>query len=147
CKNVSPMYPLLAYCTERTPAEAWHETIAVRWAMHVQDTGHCRHGNQSSLYRAGDFVARKVDKACRLADGAVVPDDSDVFDKSSQAINASFELVNRASVYRDSPLATAILPVLVVPKGMLWCARFRSDGTREGNVSQVSRVTLFIGAP
>jgi hypothetical protein len=147
CKHVTSERPLLAYVTHRAAREAWHETISVYPAngRHLV-ISHCRHGDSGSMYRVGDWVARRVDQVVKASDGTTSSDDADVFDRCSQAINSSAELAVRAADIGYDVTAAAIVPILVVPAGSLWQVQFDATGVLAGDPEKVDRVSLFVGA-
>ena len=75
--------------------------------------------------------------------------DSDVFDKWTQALASIAEMVERAVKHLSARRAfiprTAFLPVLVVPDGTLWGAKYSSSGDLEEHPTKESEITFYVG--
>jgi hypothetical protein len=75
--------------------------------------------------------------------------DGETYEKMTQAINSGVELVNDTHYENGGALSkfTAILPILVVPKGCLWNIAYDDDGKIEGSPEQVSHVQYYWDSP
>jgi len=145
CKNIGLESPLLVHTVSRTESEAFHEVIRppnpeVRrnWAETRRITG------VRSAYRPTEEVGKRTDQVSLKSDGTFVRSDSAVFDKISQSINAARDLLTQAAVSKSVDHVAAVVPVLVVPDGMLWQVAYRPDGSIAQEPQQVDRTCLFV---
>ena len=74
-------------------------------------------------------------------------DDSETFEKLNQAVNSSRDLVRYygSPSLSQSPDLRVIMPVLVVPDGVLWQVDYAADGTMITNPHVIPATTLFLG--
>jgi hypothetical protein len=79
-----------------------------------------------------------------LVSGELVSDDALTFDKMSQAINSSHDLVRELVTKKSPPNRRVIVPLLVVPAGRLWQVEYRWDGAILNGPRQVKEATLFL---
>lgn len=108
------------------------------------------------IYQSGHHVGRSLIQVWKNGEGFLAGGDAEVFDKWSQP------LATPADQARLLPLAVmnvprlrlaALLPVLVVPDGVLWEANYADDGRTSpslisgeapGHVHQVHETTFFV---
>lgn len=153
CKNIRDYFPLVIHCTPRTLKEAYQELVWSRTETHHVPF-HKRGfplivNGEKSVYLPCDPVGKSCDQIGRK-DGKereLVSNDGDVFDKISQAINASYDLI-KASHYAGSESMTvvsSVVPVLVIPDGRLWTIWYDKDGNIEEGPAPADSVSYFIG--
>jgi hypothetical protein len=103
---------------------------------------------QFSLYPKKHFVAKAVDQIGKRPDGEITSNDGEVFDKISQAINSSIDLIYEAP-YLDTDIhpvyLTFVCPVLVVPDSSLWQVKYSNDGEQIGEPEQIRHISYYIG--
>ena len=101
------------------------------------------------MYNENDYVAKSVDQiGKRKHDDQLTSADSGVFDKISQAINATKELISDA-YYLDTTIIpsflTFVCPVLVVPDDILWQVKYFDDGSQDGRPEKIKHISYFVG--
>ena len=104
---------------------------------------------QFTLYPKKQFVAKSADQIGKQLDnGEITASDGEVFDKISQAINSSIDLISEAH-YLDTDISpayfTLVFPVLVIPDSSLWQAKYSDDGAQLGEPEQINHVSYYIG--
>jgi hypothetical protein len=145
CKNLRPNFPLLISAVPRTLSEAFHDLIRYRCGtvLSVTEIFHVNRGQ--SIYREGEMVGKRTDQVGRTEHNSeLFSDDSATFEKLSQAISSSKDIyVDNA---RDSgpPFIRMVIPVLVVPVGVLWQVEYDTDGNMTTHPYRVNEATLFI---
>ncbi len=145
CKNLKPHYPLFISRMPRRREESYHEAIR---------TGHencCSHRFISgrSMYRKTEPVGKSTTQVGKTPTKELSVGDSEVFDKWSQALASSFDLISIAGtsfVTSESfSLTTVVIPVLVVSNDTLWAVDYSADGQIENEPKQVDECAVFIG--
>lgn len=143
CKNVGGNFPLLVHAVPRKPSEAFHELIVVdhrRLSDHTID--HVM--GVDSRYRPEVPVGKRLDQVGRTPSGDLVGNDQDVFEKVSQSINTTVDLIESAGRDGSSPRLYAIVPLLVVPDEHLWQVDYSSAGEQQGPPRMVDNATVFL---
>jgi hypothetical protein len=151
CKNIRPNFPLVLHCLKRKEEESYNELIVTRALnddspIDIEGATSIRLKNQA-LYFKYHYVAKTADQVGRARDNTIVATDGGVFEKISQAIHASKELISDASSLQatEEDRYTLVCPVLVVPDSMLWQVNYSDDGARVGPPESVNHVSYFIG--
>src|SRR6185295_6430401 len=101
-----------------------------------------------SVYRPGERVGKSCAQVGRAAhDDAIVANDSEVFEKWSQAIASAADLADEAATrgQRNDTAISVVLPILVVPDGALWEVGFRVDGSRLFDPRNTERCPFYVG--
>jgi len=150
CKNVRQYHPLLLSAVPRTEAESFHDCIEVSPPSPYGHWSSCnRLSGCDSVYPVGEGVGKKTDQVGResATAGELVSDDSETFEKLNQAVNSSRDLVRS---YGSPSLSQpqnrrVIMPVLIVPDGVLWQVDYATDGTMVTNPRIIPATTLFLG--
>lgn len=149
CKNVRPHHPLLLSAVPRTEAESFHECIDVSPpSSYGRSSKRARLSGCDSVYLVGEGVGKKTDQVGRESapSGELVSDDSETFEKLNQAVNSSRDLIRYyGSPSLPPPDRRVIMPVLIVPDGVLWQIDYGPDGTTTTNPRLVPATTLFLG--
>jgi hypothetical protein len=146
CKNLQPNFPLLLSAVPRTNDESYHDVIRFR-----EGQVHCfsnveRIGANLSRFTPHQMVGRKLDQVKRDDQRKVLlSDDSQTFDKCSQAINSSRDAIQDIATDSRLPGLRAVLPVLIVPDGTLFQVDYSSSGHKEKAPHHVPYSTLFVG--
>lgn len=155
CKNIRANYPLVLHCSPRTEGESYQDLIWSRIAkggiaVQLFDRAFpCGLPGDDSVYRVQDPVGKSCDQVGRRDDnkGEVLSSDGDVFEKISQAINSSYDLI-RSSHYAGDEEVTVVsnvVPVLVVPDGRLWTVWYDNSGEIVEGPAPVSAASYYIG--
>jgi hypothetical protein len=143
CKNLRPNNPLLLSTVPRTTPESFHNLL-------VWDPDAFVHASVrpvtglDSVYRPGEMVGKKTHQVFREGSGKLDSNDEATFDKLNQAVNSCQDLVREYGLKRSQPLLRAIVPLLVVPKGLLWQVDYDTDGNLKTAPRGVTRASLFL---
>jgi hypothetical protein len=145
CKNVREGSPIVAHLVRRSREEAFHDAIVGK-DVEVQSQGYSdivfeptysgnagrivRLTQAATCYSAHDLVAKSVDQITRDGSGKIRSSDGQFFEKSSQALNSAYDLINGALESPATTVAYFVFPVLVVPDGRLWAVEYKDDGTK-----------------
>lgn len=163
CKNLRENFPLVVHCLERKENESYNELIFT----FKPETPTQRIGlvsmplpsafiefsrsikvQQFSLYPKKQFVAKSADQVGKRDNGEITSNDGEVFDKISQAINSSIDLISEAH-YLDTDISPAYLtfvcPVLVIPDSSLWQVKYSDNGEQLGEPEQINHISYYIG--
>jgi hypothetical protein len=151
CKNLRPNFPLLISAVPRTTDEAFHDIVVLRLGtiLAEREVRHVDRGQ--SIYRPGDMVGKQTDQVGRRTVQAgkqqiseLFSDDNAAFDKANQAINSSKDIFITSASHSARPLVRVVVPVLVVPSGMLWQVDYDGDGNIKKYPYRVNEATYFI---
>jgi hypothetical protein len=103
---------------------------------------------RTSFYSANESVGKDLCQVRRDPRAGLVGSDEKLFDKYQQALASAADLIAAAEgehrPRREVTLFTAILPILVVPDGTLWAARYSSRGQLERDPEQTNEVTFYL---
>lgn len=166
CKNLRPNFPLLISCLPRRPEEAFHElSVSVKPQSVIKDKlGRTQHltaktvagiyrarifrlKHTESLYEIGDSVGKSCDQVGRSKDDEIVFNDSGIYNKWSQAISSTHDLISHAfsDGQRNGKKAVSLVfPLVVVPDDRLWCVKYDVDGNRISDPEAVERCPFFV---
>jgi hypothetical protein len=157
CKNLHDNFPLVVHCLKRRVNESYNELIYTFDPEKNYDSGSmiaAIQGNSksirvpgSSLYSKDKYVAKSTDQVGRRTDRTITASDGGVFEKISQAINSSSDLISEAHDLDATELEylTFVCPVLVVPDSTLWQVKYSDDGARVELPELTTHVSYFIG--
>jgi hypothetical protein len=162
CKNVSEGSPVVIHTVPRPSEDAFHQTLISK-RMRVdsrfpvissgQSTGHqwrvIEVTGDRARYKSNAPVGKHLDQIANYGDdgvGSIQKRDGGIFDKFSQALSSSVDLVVKAvaSIQGGACLSAAIVPVVVVPDGRLWEIPYSDSGKLLGTPKQLSRVSLLV---
>ena len=134
CKNLNPFFPLVIHCLKRTSEEAFFDCIFSYYnkISSGQRATTIKTMNGLHRYEVGKPVGKSTDQVGRqLHDNEIVASDGGVFDKISQAINSSKDLIDSAATSGRGDVLTLsfINPILVVPDETLWMIMYDEDGS------------------
>ncbi len=164
CKNLRENFPLVVHCLERKDNESYNELIhtfqpkaptqqvgpiSLPLPSTFMEISQSIRIQQFSLYPEKQFVAKSADQVGKRQDnGDITSTDGEVFDKISQAINSSRDLISEAH-YLDTDIyptyLTLVCPVLVIPDSSLWQVKYSDDGEQIGEPKQINHVSYYIG--
>lgn len=158
CKNLRDNFPLILHCLKRKKNESYNELIYTSDPEKRYESGSLTAALEShvksiravklTLYPEGEYVAKSADQIGRRSDRTIIANDGGVFEKISQAINSSRDLISAANdldADEKTEFLTFVCPVLVIPDSTLWQVRYSDDGARTGPPEPVKHVTYFIG--
>lgn len=157
CKNLQPHFPLVMHCLRRKQNEAYNEWIYTfdadtRYGSDIRSLSHFEQAesievSRYSIYPEAAYVAKSADQVGRRNDGSITATDGGVFEKISQAINSSRDLISEAYDLdtKDNDSFTFVCPVLIVPDSTLWRVKYSDDGARDGAPEPINHVSYFIG--
>ena len=144
CKNLRASRPLLLSAVPRTSEESFHDVF---WQDSINAFPFIKPVQENRFYRTGQMVSKKTDQVARGdKNGGLVTDDSEAFDKLNQAINSCQALIQKCSTRKGPPhpRRSVVMPVLVVPDGMLWQVDYNSEGYIGTPPRQVPRCSFYI---
>jgi hypothetical protein len=151
CKNLRPNCPLLISAVPRTSDEAFHDMVVLRPAPALADRQVQRIDRGRSIYRPGDMVGKQTDQVGKRTVQAgkqqiaeLFSDDNAAFDKVNQAINSSKDTFIISASHSGRPLVRVVVPVLVVPSGVLWQVDYDENGNIKKYPYKVNEATFFI---
>ena len=101
------------------------------------------------MYRKSELVGKSTTQVGKTPSKELTAGDSEVFEKWSQALASSSDLISLAgedhSPFEDKFLTTVVIPVLVVADGMLWVVDYSAEGQISQAPKKVSECTIFVG--
>jgi hypothetical protein len=145
-------------CVPRAQSESFHELIVSYHPDMVEQSypripaydknSETKRVNQPySAYAVGEPVGKSCAQVGKATDNSIIANDTEVFAKWSQALASAHDLADEATqageVGKDVSLSL-ILPLLVVPDGMLWKVDYQSNGTRNSDPIQTDRCSFFV---
>ncbi|MCB2214249.1 hypothetical protein KQH50_02520 [bacterium] len=163
CKNLRDYFPLIVHCLKRRKNESYNELIHTFVPRNpTQRTGpitlplpsvfmeNCRimRDYEHGLYHEEEFVAKAVDQIGLDMNGDITSYDREVFDKITQAINSSVDLISEAPFLNTDNFPfyyTFVCPVLIVPDDSVWQVNYSGEGEQLGEPQKVRHVPYFIG--
>lgn len=158
CKNLRRNYPLLVSRVPMRTEESYHEVIIsgrrrrkLPTPEPLPQTDTCR-VDGTNLLPPIDYtgkstaqIGRTISPPHDLTGGQ----DTEVFEKWSQAISSAFGLVKDSvsdyALSNEEEGATVILPILVVSDNTLWVADYPKDGASVCTPRQCDESTLYLG--
>jgi hypothetical protein len=143
CKNLRLNNPLLLSAVPRTAVESLHDILVFRVGHVVNAANVETRRGKDSAYQQGEMVGKKTDQVGFTDSGTLVSDDSTTFEKLNQAVNSCMDLVTRFVFNSAAPHIRVIIPVLVVPTGLLWQVDYADDGKILAQPRKIDRTTLF----
>lgn len=166
CKNLKEHFPLIVHCMPRTREESFEEMIFFyedKTETDVLRMIGARSGGEISpayyahnilqertltIYRKDEPVGKSTDQLGKQATKSeLFTSDSDVFEKISQALNSSNDLIQEASHYQERAQynVSVVKPILVVPDGTLWKVVYDDEGNVVDGPGQVAYIPYYYG--
>jgi hypothetical protein len=150
CKNLHKSSPLVVSGRNRTQKEARHAFVKSTWDTFMGGNFFVQNVDGSRLYPVGAFVGKSL---VRLKDdkGKLKTEpQGDLYDKWSQAVISAKEMSREACTFASdngrASFCSLILPVVVLPDGLLWKVTYDSDGKIRGEPELVDQSEFFIAA-
>lgn len=158
CKNFKRSFPLVIHCTQRTSEESYNEIIIPNnnQRFNINDpfppaATVLRLKHPSSIYKVNDRTGKSTEqigkKENQGKDNSSInftSNDSEIFDKISQAINSSYSQIIEAS-HQPPGTHNLIFPVLVIPNETLWAVDYSVNVEHEWSVSSANHISYYIG--
>jgi hypothetical protein len=144
CKNLRDNNPLLLSAVPRTTAEAFRDLLRFNPQSPLMNRSVYAITGDESAYRPGEMVGKKTDQVGRDSPGSLVSNDEATFDKLNQAVNSCRDLIYEYALKASPPFVRAVVPLLVVPAGLLWQVDYNADGGLEVGPRKVTRATFFL---
>lgn len=155
CKCLRPSFPLLISQIPRIMTESFQEVMQ---SHGVRKTGEgrttypgprvSRLDEERSIYSPNQYVGKALTQVGYNGVGQFLANDKEVFEKWSQAIASSNDLIRAAAFLQapsERPQRSIVLPVLVVPDERLWVANYAEDGSLQDGPTLADHVEFFIG--
>lgn len=155
CKNLDRSFPLVVQCMKRRKEESFHEVLHSKPQSQrlgsdglFSQTESTRLEVTSSFYPLQGLVGKSCQQVGKTDKGVLCGDNSEIYDKWSQAINSAHGLLDKAfddGKKLKSGVMVSILPVLVVPDETLWTVEYDDLGNRAQAPVCCERVSYFMG--
>ena len=153
CKNLKKNFPLLVSRVPRRDEEANHQLLVGPMEEGypiLKAIAHCERLviTSSLLYPRNDLVGKSTVQIGVNQSGELHGDDAEVHEKWSQAVSSAYSLISDASseLLEEETKAEAwfIVPMVVVPDGVLWAQDYKTDGVANGVPHLIEETTFFI---
>ena len=145
CKNLKSNYPLLVSRVPRRREEAYHEAIRVSRNAVFSYAFPPAH----TIYSKGELVGKSTTQVGRTHNNDIISGDADVYDKWSQALASSLDLLWLAAHEPEAKegefVTTVVLPVLVVANDTLWAVDYSLEGELREEPHKLNDCTIYIG--
>jgi hypothetical protein len=150
CKALSTEFPLVVSRVKREYMDCGHEIIKRWWRPEHDDAAfdiERSDPKRLQLYALDQMVGKSATQI-RLSENGkkITASDADTYDKWSQALASSAELVNVAALLKNrepAPVFTFVMPILLVPDATLWVVDYTEDGKR-GVPDPVNEALLYV---
>lgn len=152
CKNLRDNFPLVIHCMPRKKTECYLDLIwasepanyippyekAMRVPLEVNEAPY---EYRMAVGKSCDQVGRRASQAAEI-----IGNDSDVFEKISQAINASYDLISESHYAADKGIdvVSLVIPVFVVPDDRLWTVWYKKTGEIEREPTNEINVEYYL---
>ena len=161
CKALSKSFPLIVQRVPRAEQESFVDVFLAqeileasgqsiydtRIKMPGEDCKILRAQNNSKLYPKGGYVGKSTNQIGEKKSG-LFANDSEIYDKWSQAIASADDLVSQASEEHERPdrsrAFTIVLPVLVVSDECLWAVNYSPEGQRLSDPERLDEISFFL---
>ena len=159
CKNIREYFPVLVSCIPRHEVESYHQvamvsepksdtyTALANFQQSRAKTLSIR--NEHSIYKTNEPVGKSTAQVGRALDGTITANDGELYDKWSQSLSSSADLVSR--VYWDGDenddednYFSSVIPIIVVPNERLWSVSYDDNGERVQEPSPTDRCSCFV---
>ncbi len=164
CKQLRPHFPLMVLRVPRRNEESFHEVLLIvdpekhdiDEAQSIMVPAFQRYAKNlrvaptQCLYEAKTPVGKSCTQVGRDANGAIVANSSEAFEKWSQAISSARGLVDYECAdipsNKEGWILSMVLPVMVVPDDRLWSADFDQDGKLVSGPDRTNRCPYLLNA-
>lgn len=159
CKNIRDNFPVLVSCIPRHEYESFHQVALV---SEPTSSGYMAIANfhesraktlsirsEHSIYHINEPVGKSTAQVGRALDGSISANDGELYDKWSQSLSSSVDLVSR--VYWDGDeddeedcYLSLVIPIVVVPDSRLWFVLYDDNGNRTQAPRLTNRCSCFV---
>ena len=147
CKALQENCPLLVSCVARAASESFHQRIDLR--PNNSPPTHVALVRNSALYPVGQPVGKSTAQVGRTLAGGWSENDATTYEKWMQALASANDLIQHSAIppalKADSLEEILIIPLLVVPDGMLWSVNYTDTGDISTGPQMVDSVLLYVG--
>lgn len=151
CKNFHPASPLVICGRDRTDDESYYafvESLADNQFAFPPRPKKIARGINNRFYKPGEFVGKSPLRLKDRKGKLEAASDDDIYDKYSQALASSVELVDTACRLAQprgfGRVASLVIPLVVVPDGLLWKVHYSAKGDLITEPSQVPECEFFV---
>lgn len=172
CKNLYPNYPLVVSGRSRMTEESYH-CVCFKYTRPARAEEEFYTGNEnnykrivsiageaggrvepltvkpSGLYSINTFIGKSCARVGRLPTGEITSNDSEIYDKWSQAVSSAYRLLEETleeiEASPDNTGLNVILPVLIVPDERLWFAEYDDKGILVRPPAHTDRCQYYLG--
>lgn len=164
CKFLKSNFPLLISRVPREQDEAFHEVIfstkndpeyflgtsIARPSLFSHEAKAIRISSDEALFPVNEFVGKSINQVGRATNnGELIVDNSEVYDKWTQALSQANDLVSAASYdfeKNQTGLAFSIvLPILIVPDDTIWAIDYEFESVNKIGPNRVDSCDFFFG--
>lgn len=157
CKNLSQASPLVICGVPRRKEESFHHLILSRFGGFQRHSTYVdgyssitqQANGKDSLYHQNTFVGKSVLRVQSTKKPMAKVPDADIYDKWSQALASGHDLARKACDYASKltelQCISAVLPIVVVPDGVLWKAEYGAEGSLLSDPSQAAVCEFYVG--
>jgi hypothetical protein len=148
CKSLLATAPLVLSRAPRKRNEAFHQVMRIpikrpnHHDLRPWVTYHVRH--PYSAYKVTGLVGKKMDIVSCSDRNEFVASDRDIFDKFSQSLSSCFDLIRSAAPAAGRGTNQVVVPVVVVPDGMLWGLDYDAEGGAVGPPQPLEKAEFFV---
>jgi hypothetical protein len=160
CKNLTKNHPLLISRIPRLRNESVHQIIETKdlslepFANITPPIGNEKNvrvfefTEGRSIFPVGMMLGKSTAQIGRLVSGELTSGDSEVYDKWTQAIASSYDLVRESThAYlqtKKSPTFIYVQPILVIALDTLWVVDYNEDGSMAEDPKKVDECSLYL---
>jgi len=159
CKNIKENFPVLVSCVPRHPKESYHQ-IAIVGELRPNDVYNVSAlyesrariisiKDQYSIYKCHEPVGKSTAQVGRGLDDKITVNDGELYDKWSQSLSSSSDLVSE--MYWDGDeddesnlYLSTVIPIVVIPNGRLWQTVYDEGGNRTQDPLPSDRCSCFV---
>lgn len=157
CLNIDSKTPILAHSVRRKNHEAYHSEVTALFenSKRVEERAKLvKKLYPDSIYGSApeNLVVKSLSKIWeeKNSENFVTGSDHEIQKKATLAISSLYDVVRKQiKFHSEDPNTTptersVIIPILIVPSGVLWNATFDETGKWNGKAENVEHVSLYI---
>jgi hypothetical protein len=157
CKNIRENFPVVVSCMPRHEEESYHQIAMVSEPesslyaplIYQSRARTISLRNENSIYKIDMPVGKSTAQVGRGMDGTISANDGELYDKWSQSLSSTADLVSRTYWDGDKKddenlYFSAIFPIIVVPNERLWTVYYDDNGNRIQEPCISNRCSSFI---
>lgn len=159
CKDIRDNFPVLVSCIPRNETESYHQIALVSDPkpigqfdmpdIHQSRAKILNIRKEHSIYKSNDPVGKSTAQVGRALDGSISANDGELYDKWSQSLSSSTDLIYRVYWDGDEDDAedfyfSSVIPIIVIPNGRLWSVLYDDNGNRVREPRTTNRCSCFV---